>query len=81
MTAQITVIVDRVPNAIAIPVQASFQRSGQTVVYVVDGAHYREQAIEISRRSRDRILVSRGLNPGDHVALSDPFAKDTTVSQ
>jgi RND family efflux transporter MFP subunit len=81
MTAQITVIVDRVPNAIAIPVQASFQRSGQTVVYVVDGAHYREQAIEISRRSRDRILVSRGLNPGDRVALADPLAKDTTVSQ
>jgi HlyD family secretion protein len=81
MTAQITVIVDRIPNAIAIPVQASFQKSGQTVVYIVDGAHYREQPIEISRRSRDRILVSSGLRPGDHVALSDPFAKDSTASQ
>jgi HlyD family secretion protein len=81
MTAQITVIVDRIPNAIAIPVQASFQKSGQTVVYIVDGARYREQAIEISRRSRDRILVSSGLRPGDHVALADPLAKDSTVSQ
>ncbi len=81
MTAQITVIVDRVPNAIAIPVQASFQRSGQTVVYIVDGSHYREQPIEVTRRSRDRILVSSGLRPGDHIALQDPFAKDSSVKE
>jgi RND family efflux transporter MFP subunit len=77
MTAQITVIVDRIPNAMAIPAQASFLKSGQTVAYVVDGSKYREQPIEISRRSRDRILVSSGLHPGDRVALQDPSAKVT----
>jgi HlyD family secretion protein len=81
MTAQITVIVDRIPNAIAIPVQASFQKSGQTVAYVVDGSKYREQPIEVSRRSRDRILVSSGLRPGDRVALRDPLAKDLSVKE
>jgi len=81
MTAQITVIVDRIPNAIAIPVQASFQKSGQTVAYVVDGSKYREQPIEVSRRSRDRILISGGLRPGDRVALQDPLARDATVKQ
>jgi RND family efflux transporter MFP subunit len=81
MTAQITVIVDRIPNAIAIPVQASFQKSGQTIVYIQDGSHYREQPIEVSRRSRDRILVASGLRPGDRVALQDPLAKDSTVKE
>jgi HlyD family secretion protein len=81
MTAQITVIVDRIPNAIAIPVQASFQKSGQTVAYVVDGSKYREQPIEVSRRSRDRILISSGLRPGDRVALQDPLARDARVKQ
>ena len=81
MTAQITVIVDRIPNAIAIPVQASFQRSGQTVVYLVDGSHYREHPIVVARRSRDRILVSSGLHPGDRVALEDPLAKDSSVKE
>ncbi len=81
MTAQITVIVDRIPNAIAIPVQASFQKSGQTVAYVVDGSKYREQPIEVSRRSRDRILVSSGLRPGDRVALQDPSARDASVKE
>jgi HlyD family secretion protein len=81
MTAQITVIVDRIPNAIAIPVQASFQKSGQTVVYLVDGSHYREQPVVVARRSRDRILISSGLHPGDRVALEDPLAKDSSVKE
>jgi len=75
MTAQVTVVVDRIPNAIAIPAQASFQKSGQTVVYVADGSNYREQPIEVGRRSRDRILVTSGLKAGDRIALLDPTAK------
>jgi multidrug efflux pump subunit AcrA (membrane-fusion protein) len=51
------------------------------VAYVVDGSKYREQPIEVSRRSRDRILVSSGLRPGDRVALQDPLAKDSSVKE
>ncbi|MGA8089419.1 MAG: HlyD family efflux transporter periplasmic adaptor subunit [Terracidiphilus sp.] len=72
MTAQITVIVGRVPNVITIPAQASFLKFGQTVAYVWSGSAFQERAIQIERRSRDRILVSAGLKPGDHVALQDP---------
>jgi hypothetical protein len=76
MTAQITVIVDRVPNAITIPAQASFLRSGQTVAYVWNGATFQERAIQVERRSRDRVLVSGGLKPDELVALKDPLGKD-----
>ena len=76
MTAQVTVVVDRVPNAITIPVQAMFQKSGQTVVYVWNGSEFREQVIAIGRACRDRILVAKGLNPGDRVALKDPTVKE-----
>jgi RND family efflux transporter MFP subunit len=76
LTAQVTVVVDRVPNAITIPVQAMFQKSGQTVAYVWSGSEFREQVIAIGRTSRDRILVAKGLNPGDRVALKDPTVKE-----
>jgi HlyD family secretion protein len=72
MTAQVTVVVDRVPNALTSPVQASFQKSGQTVAYVWDGSKFQERGIEVARRSRDRLLVAKGLRAGDHVALKDP---------
>jgi HlyD family secretion protein len=76
MTTQLTVIVDRVPNALTIPVQASFQKSGQTVAYVWDGSKFQEHVIEVGRRNRDRILVSKGLRSGDRVALKDPAVKE-----
>lgn len=76
MTVQITVIVDRVADAIAIPSQASFLKSGQTVAYVWNGSAFQERAIQVGRRSRDRILISSGLKPGDLVALQDPSGKE-----
>jgi HlyD family secretion protein len=76
MTVQITVIVDRLPDAIAIPAAASFLKSGQTVAYVWNGSAFQERAIQVERRSRDRILVSNGLKTGDLVALKDPSGKE-----
>jgi HlyD family secretion protein len=70
------VIVDRLPDAIAIPAAASFLKSGQTVAYVWNGSAFQERAIQVERRSRDRILVSNGLKTGDLVALKDPSGKE-----
>ena len=76
MTAQLTVVVDRVPDGLSIPIEASFQKSGQTVAYVWEGSKFREHAIDIGRRSRNRILVAKGLRAGDRVALKDPSVKE-----
>lgn len=75
MTVQITVVVQRIPNAISIPVQASFLKSGKTVAYVWDGSKFEERVIQIERRSRDRALIASGLQPGDVIALKDPQVK------
>jgi HlyD family secretion protein len=76
MAVQLTVVVDRFPDALTIPVQASFQRSGQTVAYVWASSRFEERMIEVGRRSGDRILVEKGLRAGDRVALKDPLAKE-----
>jgi HlyD family secretion protein len=76
MTAQLTVVVDRVSDALTIPVEASFQKSGQTVAYVWQGSKFQERVIAVERRSRDRILVAKGLSAGDRVALKDPTVKE-----
>jgi multidrug efflux pump subunit AcrA (membrane-fusion protein) len=76
MTVQVTVIVDRIADAITIPAQASFVKSGQTVVYVWAGSAFKERAIQIERRSRDRVLVANGLRAGDLVSLKDPTVKE-----
>lgn len=75
MTAQVTVVTERIPAALTIPVEASFQKEGGDIAYVWNGSGFREQAVQISRRSGDRILVAKGLHVGDRVALQDPTAK------
>jgi HlyD family secretion protein len=76
ISGQVTVIVDRVPNAITIPAQAMFQKSGQNVAYVWRGTQFEERAIEVGRRSGDRIMVAKGVTAGEQVALRDPTAKE-----
>jgi RND family efflux transporter MFP subunit len=75
MTANATIVVDRVPDAITMPTQAMFQKSGENVAYVWNGSAFREQSIQIGRTSRDRILVTGGLQAGDLVAMKDPTVK------
>jgi RND family efflux transporter MFP subunit len=76
ITGQVTVIVDRVPNAITIPTQAMFQKSGQDVAYVWRGTQFEERTIAVGRRSGDKILVAKGVSPGEQVALKDPTLKE-----
>jgi hypothetical protein len=53
-----------------------FQKSGQEVVYVWRGTQFEERAIDVGRRSGDRILVAKGVAVGEQVALKDPTAKE-----
>ena len=76
ISGQVTVVVDRVPDAITIPAQALFQKSGQNIAYVWHSNQFEERAIEIGRRSGDRILIAKGVKAGEQVALRDPTMKE-----
>jgi len=76
MSAQFSIVVDKVADALTIPVQSMFQKSGRTVAYVLRGANFEERQIDVSRRSGDQILIAKGLRAGDRVALKDPSGKD-----
>jgi RND family efflux transporter MFP subunit len=76
VTGDVTVIVDKVQNAVTLPAQALFQKSGQNVAYVWHSGQFEERAIEVGRRSGDRILVAKGVSAGEQVALRDPTVKE-----
>jgi RND family efflux transporter MFP subunit len=76
MTAQITIIVDRILDVLIIPVHATFQKEGETFAYVWDGSKFRQHVVEVSKRSGDRVVIGRGLQTGDRVALQDPTAEE-----
>jgi HlyD family secretion protein len=76
ISGQVTVIVDRVPDALTIPAQAIFQKSGQNVAYVWRGTQFEEREIDVARRSGDNIMIAKGVRAGEQVALRDPTAKE-----
>jgi multidrug efflux pump subunit AcrA (membrane-fusion protein) len=76
MSATARIAVERVPNVILIPAEASFQKKGRSVAYVLNGAVFSERIIEITRRSGGQLWIAKGLNPGEKVALKDPTPEE-----
>ena len=76
ISGQVNVIVDRVPDAIVVPGQALFQKSGQNVAYVWQGTQFEERTVEVSRRSGEKVMIAKGLKAGEQVALKDPTVKE-----
>jgi HlyD family secretion protein len=76
ITGEVTVVVDKVANAVILPAQALFQKSGQNVAYVWRGGEFEERVVEVGRRSGDKIVVAKGVSVGDKVALRDPTVKE-----
>lgn len=72
ISANVRVAVHRFADAIVIPSAAVYRKSGRTVVYVRHGSEFEETPIEVAHRSSDDALVSKGLRPGQQVAIKDP---------
>lgn len=74
MQANLRIATDRVPNGIILPSQALFHDAGLTVAYVLNGAKFSQRPVDVARRSGDQLLIAKGLEPGERVALQDPTA-------
>jgi RND family efflux transporter MFP subunit len=72
MGAVVRVAVDRVADGIVVPSSALFRKAGRTVAYVRRGSKFEETTVEVLRRSGDEALISKGLKPGEQLALKDP---------
>lgn len=72
MSATARVAVDRLKDSLLIPAEASFQRGGRTVAYVLRGSVFKERAIEVGRRGNGQLVVTKGLKRGERVATRDP---------
>lgn len=74
LLADVEIIVEKIPNAIHIPTQAVFEKEGKLVAYVKNGKRFDERTFTPLKRSESTIVVDKGLEPGDVVALADPTA-------
>ena len=75
LLADVQITVEKVPNAIHVPMQAVFEKDGKPTVYVRTGGAFEPRTIKPLKRSESTMVVAEGVKPGDVVALADPTEK------
>lgn len=75
MSTNVRIATDRFADAITIPAGAVFHKEGTNIAYVLHGSKYEERAVEEGRRSGDELMITKGLQAGERVALRDPTVK------
>jgi len=77
LLADVEIIVDKIPNALSLPMQAIFEKDSKPVVYVKKGSgnDYEARVITPLKRSESTMVIASGVNEGDVVLLADPTAK------
>lgn len=75
LLADVEVIVEKIPNAIYVPVQAVFEKDNKPVVYVKRDNTFEPRFIKPLKRSESIMVIAEGVKPGEIIALSDPTAR------
>ena len=73
MSSSAEIIIENAPNTMLIPIRASFLQGGKPAVYVQKGANFVVRMIEVGKRNDTDLVVTKGLEPGESVALENPI--------
>jgi multidrug efflux pump subunit AcrA (membrane-fusion protein) len=73
MSATAEIVIERQEATILIPVRASFMHLGKPAVYVQQGKDFVIRTIEVGKRNDTDMVVLKGLNEGEVVALENPI--------
>jgi RND family efflux transporter MFP subunit len=71
-----SILIDDLKDVVAIPRGALFEREGRRLAYRWSGSRFEPVEVVVGRRSLARVLVDKGLAPGDRVALHDPDRRE-----
>ena len=71
-SASAEVIVEKTPDTLLIPLQASFSHNGKPAVYVQNGQNFIVRTIQIGKKNDTDVVVTSGLKEGEVIALEDP---------
>jgi HlyD family secretion protein len=74
MTARVEIQVEERARALAVPLEAVFEREGRTLAYVVVGRGLRPRELVLGPSNADFVVVEKGLEEGERVCLRDPQA-------
>ncbi len=66
------ITIERLKDALVIPREAVFQKDGDTIVYRRHGRRFQPVTVTTGSSTASRVVVEKGLEEGDMIALADP---------
>jgi HlyD family secretion protein len=72
MTGSAEIVIESQPKVLLIPARASFLAAGRPAVWVQRGQDFTLRPIEVGRRNETDLIVLKGLEAGEVVALENP---------
>lgn len=74
MTAQVKIVTGKIQKVVSVPLEAVFDKGDTTIVYVKKHGWDR-RPVKLGSKNSDYVIIEKGVEPGDEVALRDPTAK------
>lgn len=75
MTVSCKIIVEKINDALYIPLEALFIKDVDNIVYLKKSSNFEIQNVKIGPQNDNFVVVLEGLKEGDEVALTEPLAK------
>jgi len=81
MTADAEFICDTVSKAVYAPIEAVVEQDGKTFVFLKNGKKFKRVRVVTGKQNDNFIAVTKGLKPGEVIALRDPTRPAETQEQ
>jgi RND family efflux transporter MFP subunit len=75
------ILVDDLLDVITIPRGALFEKDGRRVVYRLEGGRFQATDVVVGRRSVGKVVIEKGLAPGDRIALRNPEERQPAAGE
>jgi RND family efflux transporter MFP subunit len=72
MTTSVDIVVETIPSAISVPLEAVVERDGEPAIYVKNGRGFEMRHIKLGKRNSTHVVIENGVKAGEEVALRDP---------
>lgn len=72
VTAKAEILVETLPECLAIPIHAAFAENGKHFAFVLGESGYEKRDLELGKNNVYLVEVTRGLSAGERVLLLDP---------
>jgi multidrug efflux pump subunit AcrA (membrane-fusion protein) len=72
MTARVELLVDKMGNALYIPLESVFERGGRRFCWVLRDGEPQVQEVLVGPSNENHIVIEAGLESGERVLLQNP---------